>query len=161
MYRLTNSFPYLLNRVGVRIGELFTERLKPYDVTLPMYRVLASLWERGDQRLNELSKATVMEVSTLSRLIGTMETRGYVTRHRLDDNARVVAINLTADGRALAEELIPLAIQFEEVAIHSFGKAEVLRLKSAMEAVYEHLNALDPEALQVPVSKRAGRRAAR
>lgn len=161
MYRLTDSFPYLLNRVGVRIGELFSERLKPYDVTLPMYRVLASLWERGDQRLNELSRATVMEVSTLSRLIGSMEGRGFVTRNRLDDNARVVAINLTKQGRTLADELIPLAQQFEEVAIHSFGKAEVARMKSAMEAVYEHINALDPQALEVPVTAAASKRAAR
>ena len=150
MYSLSTSFPYLLNRVGVRIGELFSQRLKPYDLTLPMYRVLVALWEKGDQRLNELSKATTLEVSTLSRLIGTLEERKYVTRRRLDDNARAVAINLTQAGRTLAEELIPLAVQFEEVAIHSFGKSEVARLKSAMEAVFEHLNALDPSSLEVP-----------
>ena len=49
LYRLSNSFPYLLNRVGVRIGELFSQRLKTYGMTLPMYRVLASLWERPNQ----------------------------------------------------------------------------------------------------------------
>lgn len=154
MYRLSISFPYLLNRVGVRIGELFTQRLKPYDLTLPMYRVLASLWEKGDQRLNELSKATTLEVSTLSRLIGVMEERALVTRNRLDDNARAVAINLTPYGRSMAEELIPLAQQFEEVAIHSFGKSEVAKLKSAMQAIYEHLNALDPASLEVPAEPR-------
>ena len=58
MYRLTNSVPYLLNRVGVRMGELFSRRLAPYDVTLPMYRVLAGLSERGDQRLGDLSVMT-------------------------------------------------------------------------------------------------------
>lgn len=154
MYRLGDSFPYLLNRVGVRIGELFSQRLKPYDVTLPMYRVLASLWEKGDQRLNELSDVTTLETSTLSRLIGIMEDRGFVTRSRLEDNARVVAINLTKQGRALTEELIPLAVQFEEVAIHSFGKSEVARLKRAMKDVYDHLNALDPRVLEEPPHKR-------
>jgi hypothetical protein len=44
-YRLSNSFPYLVDRVGVRIGDMFSRYLAPYDVTLPMYRVMASLWE--------------------------------------------------------------------------------------------------------------------
>ncbi|WP_132979117.1 MarR family winged helix-turn-helix transcriptional regulator [Pigmentiphaga sp. D-2] len=156
MYRLTDSFPYLLNRVGVRIGELFSKRLKPYDLTLPMYRVLVSLWERGDQRLNELGKATTLEVSSLSRLIGTMEERGLVVRNRLENNARAVAINLTAEGRRLAEELIPLAVEFEEVAIHSFGRSEVARLKSAMLDIYEHLNALDPRLLEPGRKRKSG-----
>ncbi|MEN3385408.1 MAG: MarR family transcriptional regulator, organic hydroperoxide resistance regulator, partial [Hyphomicrobiales bacterium] len=47
MYRLSNSFPYLLNRVGVRMGELFSRRIAPFGVTLPMYRVMAALWEKG------------------------------------------------------------------------------------------------------------------
>ena len=55
MYRLTNSFPYLLNRVGVQMGELFSRRIAGYGVTLPMYRVMAALWETGDQRLGDLA----------------------------------------------------------------------------------------------------------
>ena len=51
MYRLTESFPYLVNRVGVRVGEVFSRRLEAYDVTLPMYRVMAALRMQGDQRL--------------------------------------------------------------------------------------------------------------
>ncbi|HCP76840.1 MAG TPA: MarR family transcriptional regulator, partial [Pusillimonas sp.] len=42
-YRFTTSFPYLLNRVGVRMGELFSKRLLEYELTLPMYRVMAVL----------------------------------------------------------------------------------------------------------------------
>jgi MarR family transcriptional regulator, organic hydroperoxide resistance regulator len=145
MYRLTNSFPYLVNRVGVRIGEMFGRRLAPYGVTLPMYRVLAALWERSAQRLSDLSEMTSIEVSTLSRLVGTLTRKGLVSRTRLEDNGRTVSINLTNRGRALADELIPLATHFEEVAIHSFGVDEVAKLKSALATIYEHLNELEPE----------------
>jgi hypothetical protein len=56
MYRLTDAFPYLITRVGVRMGELFSRRLESYGVTLPMYRVMAALWQRGNQRLGDLSE---------------------------------------------------------------------------------------------------------
>ena len=106
-YKFTNSFPYLLNRVGVRIAELFDERIAMYGVTMPMYRVLAALRERPDQRLSDLSNMTTIEISTLSRLVGTMKRKGLVSRRRPEDNGRTVAINLTAKGRGLVDELIP------------------------------------------------------
>ena len=117
MYRLRDAFPYLLNRVGVRMGELFSRRLEPYGVTLPMYRVMATLWEAGDRRLGELSEVTSIELSTLSRLVGTMMRKGLLSRKRPDANARTVEINLTTKGRALVEELIPQAKLHEDVGL--------------------------------------------
>jgi len=169
LYRLTKSFPYLLNRVGVRMGELFVRRIAPYDVTLPMYRVLASLWETGDRRLGDLAAATTVEVSTLSRLIGEMKRKGLVSRRRCEGNERTVAINLTAKGRALAQELMPIAQHFEDVAVRDFSADEVARIKTVLATVYSNLDAIEPEieALQEetrehasPVA-RASRRAAR
>ena len=143
MYRLTNSVPYLLNRVGVRMGELFSRRLAPYDVTLPMYRVLAGLSERGDQRLGDLSVMTSIEISTLSRLIGAMKRRGLVSRTRPNANGRTVEINLTAKGRTLAETLMPLAAEFEQVGTQGFTSSEVSVLKRRLVDIYRNLDALE------------------
>src|SRR5258708_37832304 len=98
------------------MGELFSRRIAPFGVTLPMYRVMAALWEKGDQRLSDLATVTTAEISTLSRLIGEMKRKGLVTRSRLEDNERTVGINLTAKGRALVEDRRPIAVHCEEVA---------------------------------------------
>jgi len=145
LYRLSNSFPYLLNRVGVRMGELFSRRIAPFGVTLPMYRVMAALWENGDQRLSDLSTVTTTEISTLSRLVGDMKRRGLVTRSRLEDNGRTVAINLTAKGRLLVEELMPIAVHFEDVAVANYSEAEVSRLKILFREIYQSLGSIEPE----------------
>jgi DNA-binding MarR family transcriptional regulator len=145
LYRLSNSFPYLLNRVGVRMGELFSRRIAPFGVSLPMYRVMAALWEKGDQRLSDLASVTTTEISTLSRLIGEMKRKGLVTRSRLEDNGRTVAINLTSKGRALVEELMPIAVHFAEVAVANYSEAEVSRLKTIFREIYETLGSIEPE----------------
>jgi DNA-binding MarR family transcriptional regulator len=100
MYRLTEAFPYLLNRVGVRMGELFTRRLAAADLTLPMYRVLAALWEKDDQRLGDLADVTSIELSTLSRMVGKLVGRGLVSRGRPENNGRTVRIGLTTRGKS-------------------------------------------------------------
>jgi DNA-binding MarR family transcriptional regulator len=166
MYRLSDAFPYLLNRVGVRMGELFSRRLEPYGVTLPMYRVMATLWETGNQRLGELSEVTSIELSTLSRLVGTMMRKGLLLRKRPDANARTVEINLTAKGRMLAEELIPLAKLHEDVGLRSFPPNKIAELKRDLIKVFQNLAELEsdgravepssPKKLRTPKTARNG-----
>jgi DNA-binding MarR family transcriptional regulator len=144
-YRLTAAFPYLLNRVGVRMGELFSRRLATADLTLPMYRALAALWENGDQRLGDLAEVTSVELSTLSRMVGRLSRRGLVSRGRPENNARTVRIRLTPNGRRLIERLIPVATWHEDVSLRGFEAAAVARLKADLIAVYRNLNKVEEE----------------
>ena len=155
LYHFTNSFPYLLNRVGVRIAELFSQRVRPYGVTLQMYRVLAALSERPAQRLSDLSGMTTIEVSTLSRLVGTMKRQGLVTKRRLGHNARTVEIDLTAKGRSLTAELIPIASHFEDVAIGNSSPKEIQKIKRFLKESYDSLNVIQAEVSALRRTARA------
>lgn len=150
MYRLTDAFPYLLTRVGVRMGELFSRRLEPYGLTLPMYRAMAALREKGDRPLIELSEVTSIEVSTLSRQVGVLARKGLVSRRRPDANARMLAINLTDKGRQLLEKLIPLAVLHESVVLREFDQSRIAELKRDLVRIHHSLAELDvpsaPEA---------------
>jgi DNA-binding MarR family transcriptional regulator len=127
------------------MGELFSRRIAPLGITLPMYRVMAALWENGDQRLSDLATVTTAEISTLSRLVGEMKRKGLVTRSRLEDNGRTVAINLTSKGRQLVEELMPIAVHFEDVAVRDFSDDEISHLKIVFRKIYESLGSIEPE----------------
>lgn len=148
MYEFTDSFPYLLNRVGVRMGELFSRRIASYGVTLPMYRVMAALGEVPNQRLNDLAAMTTVELSTLSRLIGTMEKMKLVLRSRLENNARTVAINLTDAGAKKLKELMPIAQHFEQVAVSKLSPAALKTLKKTLSEIYDLLDILEEEATE-------------
>ncbi len=148
MYKFTDSFPYLLNRVGVRMGELFSRRIASYGVTLPMYRVMAALKEVPGQRLNDLAAMTTVELSTLSRLVGTMEKMKLVSRSRLENNARTVAITLTEQGAALLRELMPIAQHFEQVAVSKLSPAALKTLKKTLSDIYDLLDALEEEVTE-------------
>ena len=145
MFQLDSSMPYLLNRLGVRMGALFIRRLAPYGLTVTMFRVLASLAERPDQKLNELSATTNTEVSTMSRLISQMVDRGLVSRVRLPEDERTVRINLTNDGRALADELMLKAQHYEDVVVEVLDRDEVQHFRTVLARIYESLDVLGDE----------------
>ncbi len=142
-YRFTTSFPYLLNRVGVRVGELFSKRLNTYGLTLPMYRVMAVLKQEGPQRLGDLSSLISVELSTLSRLITTMRQRGLVSRIRPEENGRTVRIDLTREGQRLVVKLMPIAAEFEQIGTSSFSEEEIAWLKDAVKQIYKNLDTLE------------------
>ncbi len=161
MYRLTQSFPYVVTRVGVRMGELFSRRLQSYGVSLPMYRVMAALWQRNGQRLGDLSEMTSVEISTLSRLVGSMQRKGLVSRKRPDSNGRAVEISLTRSGRLLLEKLIPLARRHEKVGLRGLDADQVAILKRHLAIVYRNLDILDreiPNQLQETVKPHRAKR---
>ncbi len=145
MYRLSTSMPFLLARVGLRMGTLFSQRLATYDLTLPMYRVLAALSEQPDQKLGELSAMTAVEMSTMSRLVGAMAARGLVSRHRPPGNERTVQINVTPKGAELADTVRHEAEHYEEVAISTLDPGEIEKFKRTLARMYESLDVLESE----------------
>jgi DNA-binding MarR family transcriptional regulator len=130
MFDLRNTLPFLLNRTGIRMAELFGERdLARFGVTLSMYRVLAALHGQEEFRLGELAALADMEVSTLSRLIGSMQTKRLVSRRRSGKDARAVRIRATDQGRTLAQKLISAVASYEDAVTASLGARQVQELK--------------------------------
>jgi MarR family transcriptional regulator, organic hydroperoxide resistance regulator len=146
MYRLTESFPYLLTRAGVRMGELFSEELAEIGMTLPMYRVMAALWERDGQKLSELADMISIEMSTLSRLITEMKKRDLVSRQRQDGDERSVRLSLTIEGRQLVTSLIPRAQSYEARAVKGFSAEQVAQMKQIFRAILSNLSKHDGAA---------------
>ena len=144
-YRLTTSFPYLVRRVGLRIGELFDRAVARLGIDLSMYRVLAALAELNNQQLGQLAAITTIELSTLSRLVGTMSNMGLLTRRRPRGNGRIVEISLSAKGRRLTEQLIPIAEHFEAVAVSGLSSQELHQIKQQLSAAYTNLDRLARE----------------
>ena len=148
--------PYLLARLGVRMGSLFSQRLAAYDLTLPMYRVLAALSEKPGQKLGDLSAITTVELSTMSRLIGTMASRDLVSRHRPAGNERAVQIDLTDHGAEMAVLLRAEAEHYEEVAVSAMKPSEVERFKRTLTHIYDSLDVLENELVSNAPAVAAG-----
>lgn len=147
-YVFTESLPYLLNRVGSKISEVFMTHLREHELTVPMFRVLATVDQNGAQRLSDLAEKTSIEMSTLSRLIGTMSKRGLVSRTRLEDNARTVSITLTPKSTELIRTLTPIAEQFDRIGDLSMNEAELQRFKARLRDLYDTLDALTKQAME-------------
>ncbi|MBV8412726.1 MAG: MarR family transcriptional regulator [Alphaproteobacteria bacterium] len=140
---LESYLPYLLNRAGTRIAVSFSERVRPLGATLQMWRVLAALRERDGRRMGDLSTTTSIEVSTLTRLVDSMEVKRLVVRRRAPEDARAVTLYVTPAGRRLTERIVPIAEHYEDAALAGFTAIEAERLKLALRRLYANMEALE------------------
>jgi DNA-binding MarR family transcriptional regulator len=156
---LDDYLPYLVNRVGSALASRFTtEALAGHDLSLAMWRVLVALSSNGEQRQIDLAAMTSIEVSTLSRLVTRLASRGLVTRNRSASDSREVAVRLSAQGRNVVDRLIPVARALEEQAIAGLAPRELALVKQALRQCYRNLTA--PGAV-LPAAEQEMRRRSR
>jgi DNA-binding MarR family transcriptional regulator len=75
------------------------------DVTLPQYRALVVLASRGPQRVADLAEALGVLPSTATRMSDRLVAKGLARRARLASDRRTVRVALSAQGRALVDEV--------------------------------------------------------
>jgi len=136
---LSDFLPYLLNRAGMRIGVMFSHDVAPYGVTLPMWRVLLELWHKDDHRLGELAERTSIDLSTLSRLVMSMQRKRLIVRRRSGADGRALSLKLTPKGLKLVETIAPYAIHYEKLAMNGLSRSEVAKLKRMLREVFANL----------------------
>ena len=137
---LDNYLPYLVNRVGTIIAEQFgAEALAPYRLSIAMWRVMAVLASKGSQRQIDLAGLTSIDASTLSRLVTRLVRLGVVSRTRSASSTREVVVSLTAKGKAQVARLIPMAREYEAIAIAGVPPGELAGLKSGLRRIYANM----------------------
>lgn len=74
------------------------------DITIAQYRTLVVLASRGPQKLADLAKQLGVTPPTAGRMSDRLVRRGLVSRHRGEDDRRVVRIAITPVGRDVVGE---------------------------------------------------------
>ncbi|MBZ9719261.1 MarR family transcriptional regulator [Mesorhizobium sp. AD1-1] len=138
-YELDERLSYLSNRVAFAINERFLLKLQPYDLTIPMWRVLVVLHDRGEQKLIDLSGLTSIEGSTLSRLTEAMHDRKLIRKARSTRSKREIVISLRSSGVSLVEALIPEALKLETLMLTDMPEGDIATTRRVLKTMYSLL----------------------
>jgi DNA-binding MarR family transcriptional regulator len=76
------------------------------DVTIPQFRTLVVLANRGSMRGADVAEELNVNPSTGTRMTDRLVAKGLVRRLRSTDDRRVVQLRLTKDGRQIVEKVM-------------------------------------------------------
>jgi MarR family transcriptional regulator, organic hydroperoxide resistance regulator len=116
-------------------------KIEPYGVTLGMWYFLRALWTEDGLTQRELSRRVgTMEPTTLSAILA-MEKRGYVRRARNKKDRRKLHVYLTAKGRRIKDDLIPLAKEVVATAVQGLSARDVRQMLEGLAEIQKNIHA--------------------
>lgn len=80
-------------------------RICCHDISLTQCYTLDALIRRGPSTLNALAAELCLDKSTASRVVGTLQRKGYVGRATHPGDGRAVLLDVTPAGRRLCERI--------------------------------------------------------
>ena len=81
------------------------DRICCHDISVTQCYALETLIDHGPMRLGELSARLFLDKSTTSRVIRTLQKKGYVEQHQDPGDRRATAISATTAGRRLCARI--------------------------------------------------------
>lgn len=111
--RLEEFLPYRLNvlasLVSLALSRIYAER---YRLAIPEWRIVATLGQYGTLTAKQVGAHSRMHKTKVSRAAANLQKRRLVVRRENPDDRREAFLTLTAAGRAIYQDLAPVALDF-------------------------------------------------
>ena len=114
----------------------YNELLKPIDLTYTQYVVMMYFWDKDSSNLKDISKALLLDASTLSPIIKKLEAKGFLERRRLETDERNLVISLTQKGVEVQEKALETTGKVME--FFEFTPEETTTLRVLILKILEH-----------------------
>jgi homoprotocatechuate degradation regulator HpaR len=134
------TLPIALLRAREAVMERFRPMLSAHDVTEQQWRVLRVLQETGGSDASQLAQAACVLPPSLTRMLRSLESRGFIALSKDPGDGRRALIALTAAGQTFLQQVSP-----ESAAIYAeiegrIGRERIAHLLDEIEALLAALS---------------------
>ena len=102
--KLENQLCFPLYACSKEIIKQYRPYLDELDLTYTQYITMMVMWEEKKISVKELGKKLFLDSGTLTPVLKSLESKGYVSRFRSSEDERVLLIEITENGKALKEK---------------------------------------------------------
>src|SRR5215204_5989785 len=144
--KLEQFLPYRLNVVANLVSQalsrIYAER---YSIGVPEWRVLVTLGQFGMMTGKAIGAHSHMHKTKVSRAVALLERRKLITRRANRADLRESFLTLTPAGRAMYEDLAPIALDFANRLSEVVDTADRAAFERAVDRLIERSTKLAAE----------------
>jgi len=144
-FKIDDHIFYLVGQIFAKREQAMVKRLRPLKMTYNAMRALLMLLGRDGCTLGELTDATVIERTTLSRTVEGLKRRHIVRCVPRPSDRRHVEVYLTDKGRQVIGDLLPMIVEQNLEAVAGLSAAEVELLRTLLRRVIANLSRLSAD----------------
>ena len=143
--RLSGFVPYRLSIASNTVSDVIAGAYRAlFGLSIPEWRLVAVLAEKGSATQLELGVATRMDKVTVSRAAIALTHRALVRRSPNRQDRRSHLLSLSPEGRRLYEQVAPKALALEDAMLADFSAEEIqslMRMLQRLEAAALRIDA--------------------
>ena len=124
--KLENQLCFPLYAASKEVIRRYKPLLDKVDLTYTQYIAMMVLWEEKEINVKTLGEKLFLDSGTLTPLLKKLESKGYITRKRLDKDERNLDISITKKGLALQEKVKNVPEEIGKCVNLSEDEAKVL-----------------------------------
>ena len=106
--KLKNQLCFPLYAASREIIKQYRPYLDAIDLTYTQYIAMMVFWEERKLSVKELGKKLFLDSGTLTPVLKSLESKGYVIRSRSKEDERVLDVEITEKGEALKEQAVSI-----------------------------------------------------
>jgi DNA-binding MarR family transcriptional regulator len=122
---LERFVPFRLNRLAAEVSralaQVYGER---FGIDIPEWRIIATLGDHGEARAQDIALSTRMHKSVVSRAAARLIALGWTARIANSRDRREAPLRLTAAGRRVYRQLIPIVLAYQEHLLGDLSASE-------------------------------------
>jgi len=141
--KLETFLPYRLNVVAAlasqALSRVYAQR---HGIGVPEWRVLVTLGQYGVMTGKAIGEHAHMHKTKVSRAVALLEQRKLLARRANREDKREAFLSLTAAGRAIYQDLAPVATAFAAGLVEAIDPADRAAFDRALGALSERAKTL-------------------
>ena len=127
--KLENQLCFPLYAASREMIKLYRPYLEPLDLTYTQYVAMMVIWEVNIISVKDLGKRLYLDSGTLTPVLKSLESKGFIKRYRSSEDERVLLVELTEAGMQLRERAVNIPIEMaKNVTLDSDERIEFYRL---------------------------------
>lgn len=144
--KYTKDIIYSIRRL-MQAGELYTKELnKVYNISSAQLNCLVTLYENGPLPPSQIAKLMMVNSSTITGIIDRLEQKDLVKRMRISTDRRVITVDLTKNGKVLAQNAPP---PIQHKLFDGLRKLSEREIKYIADSLLKLTDMLDVQDLEV------------
>lgn len=137
---LEHFLPYRLVSLSQRISQALSSIYREeFGVSIPEWRILANLAEKGELSPSEIAAQTSMDRARVTRGIKDLRAKKCLLKRRDATDQRAYRLRLSPAGEALYRKIVPLALAWEQALLAGLDDAEYRELMRILGKLSERL----------------------
>lgn len=109
--KLENQLCFPLYAAAREVIKLYRPHLDTLDLTYTQYITMMVMWAEKKISVRDMGKRLYLDSGTLTPVLKSLESKGYIRRYRSTEDERVLIVELTEEGSRLKNEAVEVPQQ--------------------------------------------------